>query len=71
MKEMEIHREIQAKPVPPWYEIGIIFERIQLEKKKESYSNEELRTRAMEKIASLACQVTIYTDGSTDGKQEN
>ena len=22
-------------------------------------------------IASLACQVTIYTDGSTDGKQEN
>ena len=71
MKDMEIHREIQAKPVPPWYEIGIIFERVQLEKKKESYSNEELRTRAMEKIASLACQVTIYTDGSTDGKQEN
>ena len=71
MNDMEIHREIQAKPVPPWYEIGIIFERVELEKKKESYSNEELRTRAMEKIASLAFQVTIYTDGSTDGKQEN
>ena len=71
MADLNIHREQQAKPVPPWYEIELTFERVQLEKRKEDYTDEELKTRALEKIESLACRVTIYTDGSTDGNQEN
>jgi len=64
-------RERRAKPVPPWFESGLIFERVSLEKKKDEYTGEELRRRATEKINSLACQITIFTDGSTDHKQEN
>ena len=71
MQDLQMVREDQAKPVPPWYETGIVFEKVQLEKKKNEYTSEELRARATEKIESLKCEYTVYTDGSTDHNQEN
>ena len=66
MKDLHMIRETEAKPVPPWFETHIIFEKVPLEKKKDDYSNEELRARALKNIESFACEITIYTGGSTD-----
>ena len=71
MQELEINREITAKLSPPWEESGMLFDSVKLEKKKEEYTTEELRERATRKVESMAADVIIYTDGSTDHNQEN
>ena len=50
-----------VKPNKPW---NIEITGVELEKKKEEYSTEELRTRSDQKIAEIAADVEIYTDGS-------
>ena len=71
MQELEINRKITAKLSPPWEESGMLFDSFKLEKKKEEYTTEELRERATRKVESMAADVIIYTDGSTDHNQEN
>ena len=71
MKALEVTREVTQPPCAPWRNlINIHIEVVELEKKKDEYSKEELRAKAMEKIDSIEADYKIYTDGSTDGDQE-
>ena len=56
--------------LPSWRTTTIKFDRVRLEKKKNEYSEAELRARTEEKIAELDAEAIIYTDGSTSGYQE-
>ena len=67
----EIMRDVMSVPPPPWRElVNLKVDYVQLEKKKDRYSPEELRSRAIEKMESLKATITIFTDGSTSGRQE-
>ena len=44
---------------------------VEIEKQKQEYFEEELLRLSMNKINSITSNVVIYTDGSTNGSQEN
>ena len=72
MEDIDVSRETTALPVPPWRKLGnLTIQSVQLGKKKEEYSKEELRTIALEQIESIHTEYKIYTNGSTDANQEN
>ena len=56
--------------LPPWRGTKLKFDKVSLEKKKEEYSEDELRRRTEEKIEELEVEAILYTDGSTSGTQE-
>jgi ribonuclease HI len=56
-------------PLPPWRSTGFLFDAVELAKKKDQYTTEELRMLTEEKVGKLDSEVIIYTDGSTDGNQ--
>ena len=57
---------------PPWQTLtNLTVDMVTLEKPKAEYSQEELKTRALAKIDTIAADYTVYTDGSTNGQQEN
>ena len=56
-------------PLPPWRSTGFLFDAVELAKKKDQYTTEELRLLTEEKVGKLDSEVIIYTDGSTDGNQ--
>ena len=45
-------------------------EKVTLEKKKENYTDEKIKAIATTKIESFVVNYKIFTDESTDGKQE-
>jgi len=49
----------------------LILDMVELEKPKQEYTEEELLRLSMNKINSNTSNIVIYTDGSTDGSQEN
>ena len=49
---------------------NLTIEYVRLDKKKSDYTSEELRVKAMARIASIKEGTTIYIDGSTSAKQE-
>ena len=49
----------------------MIFEEVELEKKKQLYDKEDLKKLALHKISSIEANIHIYTDGSTSGNQIN
>jgi len=71
MEDLEFECFGQIPDIPPWREIGMEFDEVVLDRKKDEYSEEELRTRAEAKINELFAEVIIYTDGSTNQHQEN
>ena len=44
---------------------------VELEMKKERYSQTELARMTEEKIAEINADVELYTDGSSSGRQQN
>ena len=71
-KEKEFCRvENMFKQQPsPWTQFNnVMIDKVELTKKKTEYSNEQLKALATTKIESYTTNYTIYTDGSTDGKQ--
>ena len=72
MEGLQISREENTPPLAPWREFrNLRMEVVTLEKRKEEYSEDELRRLSVQKINSIATEVRIYTDGSTDENQEN
>ena len=69
--EANFERATTRSCLPPWRGTKLKFDRVPLEKKKEEYSEEELRRRTEEKIEGLEVEAILYTDGSTSGTQEN
>jgi ribonuclease HI len=71
MRVWDIKRDVATPALPPWKELtNLTVEYVRLDKKKSDYTSEELRVKAMAKIASIKEDTTIYIDGSTSGKQE-
>ena len=65
-------RDTTSPPLPPWMELpNLTFETVELTRKKDEYSSEELNRLTLNKIATLDKEIHIYTDGSTDHNQEN
>ena len=72
MKNMHIVRDITTPHLPPWKGLeNLTVDAVPLEKPKEEYLPEELKRISLEKIESINRELTIYTDGSTSGDQEN
>ena len=66
------HQKIQTYPIKPWAEFANVkVEKVELERKKEEYTNEQLKTHSLAKIAEYDVDFQIYTDGSTSGEQRN
>ena len=73
-ESQETKREIvRAEDLPkPWETFSNVrVEKVELEKKKEAYSKEQLKAISTAKISSYIVNYRIFTDGSTDGKQTN
>ena len=68
-----VTKEEQELPaIPPWYHPNNLeFACVELEKPKAEYTSEQLKERALQKIAQFQPDYTVYTDGSTDANQEN
>ena len=68
----KIARAEVTPPLPPWMRHdNLTIAYTPLQKKKSDYQPEELKSIALQKILSYNAKTTIYTDGSTSGKQEN
>lgn len=65
-----LKRAPRPKPTAPWRTAGIEFEKVELEEKKSSYTEQELREKALKKIEEVKTVLRLYTDGSTSGNQE-
>ena len=65
-----VSRPERPKPSPPWRGAGIDIQMVELEKKKGEYSETELLEKSLSKIEEIKVVHRLYTDGSTDGKQE-
>ena len=66
-----ILRDETTPPTPPWRDLpNLSVEFLELDRRKDQYRPEELKRMAIEKIESYSADYYIYTDGSTDGKQE-
>ena len=70
-EEANFDRATTKSMYPPWRITRLVFDKVPLEKKKEEYTDEELRRMTEEKIEGLWAETVMYTDGSTSGKQEN
>lgn len=71
MKDQTIVRDNTTPPMPPWFKLSNVrFDRVAIEKRKDEYTETELFELAMQKIRSTECAIHIYTDGSTNSKQE-
>ena len=68
---IKINRNIERTSVDPMTPLNIEITEVSLEKKKECYSEQELRQRTELKIAEVDADVEIFTDGSTSGNQQN
>lgn len=68
--EANFDRATTRSMYPPWRTTRLVFDKVPLEKKKEEYTEEELKRRTEEKIEGLWAEVVMYTDGSTSGTQE-
>ena len=67
----DLARDTTSPHLPPWRKAqNLKIERVELEKPKKEYTEEELLLLSTVKINSLEREITIYTDGSTDGNQE-
>ena len=67
----DLARDTTSPHLPPWRKAqNLKIERVELEKPKKEYTEEELLLMSTVKINSLEREITIYTDGSTDGNQE-
>ena len=71
MQEYDVNREISVDRIPPWYTTKANFNAVELKKKKEEYTADELKTFTLEKIKEMNADVEIYTDGSTGEGQVN
>ena len=72
MGNWDVTRDVTTPPLPPWKEAeNLILDMVELEKPKQEYTEEELLRLSMNKINSITSNIVIYTDGSTDGSQEN
>ena len=72
MGNWDVTRDVTTPPLPPWKEAeNLILDMVELEKPKKEYTEEELLRLSMNKINSITSNIVIYTDGSTDGSQEN
>jgi len=69
--EFDVPVATESPMIPPWLTFpNLSIQSTPLEKKKDDYQPEELRTIALAKIDSIEAHIAIYTDGSTDGNQE-
>ena len=67
-----IKRDITSPPTPPWRsQPRLEVQYIQFVGRKADHKPEHLKQITMEKIQSMEPNLTIYTDGSTSGEQEN
>ena len=71
MQEMQFERATTRIETPPWRGTPFKFDAVSLVLRKEKYSQTELKRKSVEKIASLDTEIIVYTDGSTNGNQEN
>ena len=71
MEQFECNRNIPPVNIAPWMEMNAKIESVDMEKKKEEYSPEELKEMTQQKIAEIDADIEIYTDGSTSGQQRN
>ena len=71
MEKYDCYKERDKIRIPPWAKPNIEFEEVELERKKEDYTREELERITTEKINSIGADIEIYTDGSTSGQQQN
>ena len=68
----DIYRDTTTPPTPPWRSsANFKVDYVNLEKGKANYTSQELKTVSQEKIESYQVDYTIYTDGSTNDRQEN
>ena len=71
-EEDTIKRDITSPPTPPWRsQPRLEVQYIQFVGRKADHKPEHLKQITMEKIQSMEPNLTIYTDGSTSGEQEN
>ena len=69
---LDLPREERTAPLAPWRVLTQLnVEYVELERKKSEYRPEELKQLTLEKIETYDPDFYIFTDGSTDGKQEN
>ena len=68
----DIPRDRTTPPLASWHDYeNLTVKYTPLERKKEKYQPEELRKLAIDEIDKEDAYMKIYTDGSTDGRQEN
>ena len=65
----DINRNMERTSVDPMTPVNIEMTEVKLEKKKDAYTEEELRRQTECKIAEVNADIEIYTDGSTSGDQ--
>jgi ribonuclease HI/exonuclease III len=71
-KFADVTRDTTTPPFEPWTRpSNLRFERVTLDRRKDEYSKEELNRLTTEKIDSMTSDIHIYTDGSTNGQQQN
>ena len=68
--DKEYKLEELKPPLEPWMSTNLRFETVTLTKPKEQHSKEELKLKTDNKLAQMDADVTIWTDGSTNGRQE-
>ena len=71
MTQFECNRNMPAAQCTPWASPSVTMEEVELDKKKEEYSQDELKQLTLSKIAEINADIEIYTDGSTSGQQIN
>ena len=71
MAQYAINKSTPKTSISPWASLNVLITEVHLEKKKNEYSEEELKRLTTEKIEEIDADVEIYTDGSTSGEQEN
>ena len=69
--ELVINRKTEKASVDPMTPLNISITEVKLEKKKECYTEQELRQQTECKIAEIDAEIEIFTDGSTAGNQQN
>ena len=71
MAKEELCRETGKTTVYPMVPLKLETTAVELTKKKENYTEQELQRQTECKIAEVDADIEIYTDGSTAGNQQN
>ena len=71
MEQFNCNRNTPSVNIAPWMKMNVTFETVEMKNKKDEYSLERLKGLTQEKIAEIAADIEIYTDGSTSGQQRN